>query len=121
MLALTHAKQHLLCPLCTFVHQQQSETHATLSHPVVCRLPVQAVTLDFLGVPGSAQGCKTLDLIKKHGFPSDKRLGAGVVDGRSVYADNGVSIAVIAELFKQVGLLAVFAQHDPIVTSADVM
>ena len=69
----------------------------------LCRLPVQAISLDFLGVPGSALGCKTADLIKQHGFPKDKRLGAGVVDGRSVYSDGAVPAALVASLLKQAG------------------
>ena len=50
-------------------------------------LPVAALSLDFLGVPGSVLGSDTAALIEKHGFPDNKRLGAGVVDGRSVWAD----------------------------------
>jgi 5-methyltetrahydropteroyltriglutamate--homocysteine methyltransferase len=41
---------------------------------------------------------KTADLIEKHGFPNDKRLGAGVVDGRSVWADGDTPSAFIAAL-----------------------
>ena len=62
---------------------------------------MQAISLDFLGVPGSALGCKTADLIKQHGFPKDKRLGAGVVDGRSVYSDGAAPAALVASLLKQ--------------------
>ena len=69
---------------------------------LLCRLPVQAVSLDFLGVPGSAVASKTLDLVEKHGFPSDKRLGAGVVDGRSVWSDGPVPAALVASLHKKV-------------------
>ncbi len=60
------------------------------------------MSLDFLGVPGSALGCATADLIAKHGFPSDKRLGAGIVDGRSVWADGDVPTALLGALVKQV-------------------
>ena len=62
------------------------------------KLPVQAVSLDFLGVPGSALGNETAALIEKHGFPSDKRLGAGVVDGRSVFADGDFPSKLVAAL-----------------------
>eukprot|EP00208_Stichococcus_sp_RCC1054_P007050 CAMPEP_0206136888 /NCGR_PEP_ID=MMETSP1473-20131121/2104_1 /ASSEMBLY_ACC=CAM_ASM_001109 /TAXON_ID=1461547 /ORGANISM="Stichococcus sp, Strain RCC1054" /LENGTH=757 /DNA_ID=CAMNT_0053529723 /DNA_START=157 /DNA_END=2430 /DNA_ORIENTATION=- len=65
------------------------------------KLPVQAISLDFLGVPGSALGCATADLIAKHGFPQDKRLGAGIVDGRSVWADGDVPTALLGSLVKQ--------------------
>jgi hypothetical protein len=61
-------------------------------------LPVAAVSLDFLGVPGSVLGSDTAALIEKHGFPSDKRLGAGVVDGRSVWADGESAPNLVAAL-----------------------
>ena len=66
----------------------------------------QAISLDFLGVPGSALGCKTLELLKTHGFPGDKRLGAGVVDGRSVWADGDAPAALLAAIVAQVRLWA---------------
>ena len=62
---------------------------------IVC---VQAISLDFLGVPGSEVASKTANLIEQHGFPSDKRLGAGVVDGRSVWADGETPSTFIAAL-----------------------
>lgn len=55
-------------------------------------------------MPGSALGCATGDLIAKHGFPSDKRLGAGVVDGRSVWSDGDAPVALLGTLVKQVQL-----------------
>ena len=57
------------------------------AYPWAVELPVAALSLDFLGVPGSVLGSDTAALIEKHGFPDNKRLGAGVVDGRSVWAD----------------------------------
>ena len=54
-------------------------------------------------MPGSALGCKTLDLLRAHGFPADKRLGAGVVDGRSVWADGDAPAALLAAIKAQVG------------------
>ena len=53
-------------------------------------------------MPGSALGCATLELIAKHGFPAGKRLGAGVVDGRSVWADGDAPTALLGSLVKQV-------------------
>lgn len=78
----------------------------TLSVPSLSAVlvPVQAISLDFLGVPGSALGCATADLIAKHGFPQDKRLGAGIVDGRSVWADGDVPTALLGSLVKQVSV-----------------
>ena len=62
------------------------------------QLPVAAVSLDFLGVPGSAHKNATAALIEAHGFPAGKRLGAGVVDGRSVWADGGAATTFVAAL-----------------------
>lgn len=73
------------------------------SYEWAVQLPVQAISLDFLGVPGSALGNETAALIEKHGFPSDKRLGAGVVDGRSVFADGEYPSKLIAALQAKVG------------------
>ncbi|PSC76117.1 5-methyltetrahydropteroyltriglutamate-homoc ysteine s-methyltransferase isoform A [Micractinium conductrix] len=50
-------------------------------------LPVAAISLDFCGVPGADYGCRTAQLIAKYSFPKDKRLGAGVIDGRGCWAD----------------------------------
>ena len=62
------------------------------------QLPVAAISLDFLGVPGSAHKNATAALIEEHGFPKGKRLGAGVVDGRSVWADGGSAATFVAAL-----------------------
>ncbi len=53
----------------------------------IVQLPVDAITLDFCGAPAAAHGSATLGLLRAHGFPRDKRLGAGVLDGRAVWAD----------------------------------
>ncbi|WOK95617.1 5-methyltetrahydropteroyltriglutamate--homocysteine methyltransferase 1-like [Canna indica] len=55
------------------------------------------------GVSGCAfdfiRGTKTLDLIKNVGFPSDKYLFAGVVDGRNIWAnDLAASLDVLTSL-----------------------
>lgn len=48
------------------------------SYPWVIQLPVASISLDF------TRG-RNLDQLKHHGFPSDKRLGVGIVDGRNVW------------------------------------
>ena len=63
---------------------------------------MQAISLDFLGVPGSAVSSKTLELLNQHGFPDNKRLGAGIVDGRSVWSDGDVPAALVASLLTKV-------------------
>ncbi|WP_426445747.1 5-methyltetrahydropteroyltriglutamate--homocysteine S-methyltransferase [Paenibacillus sp. S-38] len=46
----------------------------------IIRLPVQGIGLDFVhGRSGN------LSSLRKHGFPADKVLGAGVVDGRGIW------------------------------------
>lgn len=60
------------------------------------------MSLDFLGVPGSAVGSASLELLAEHGFPEDKRLGAGVVDGRSVWADGNAPATLLASIIKLV-------------------
>ena len=74
---------------------------------------LQAISLDFLGVPGSEVASKTADLIEKHVFPQDKRLGAGVVDGRSVWADGETPSALVAALQAKVSA-ALFGMIDTI-------
>lgn len=48
------------------------------TYPWVVQLPVSAISLDF------TRGYN-LDLLKRHGFPADKRLGVGLVDARNVW------------------------------------
>lgn len=48
------------------------------AYPWVVELPVSVVTLDF------TRG-DNLSLVKQHGFPDDKTLGVGIVDGRNVW------------------------------------
>ena len=61
-------------------------------------------------MPGSEVQSKTAQLIEKHGFPADKRLGAGVVDGRSVWADGKTPSAFTAALISKVRLVSVLLE-----------
>ena len=87
------------------------------AYPWAVQLPVAAVSLDFCGVVrlccvctlqgprpaltrstpqiGAATPCRTLELLQQHGFPAGKRLGAGVIDGRNVWADTGAAAALV--------------------------
>lgn len=49
---------------------------------------------------GAATPCRSLQYIKEFGFPADKTLGAGVIDGRNIWADTGNAGALIAEIKK---------------------
>jgi 5-methyltetrahydropteroyltriglutamate--homocysteine methyltransferase len=48
------------------------------TYPWVMELPVAGISLDF------TRG-NNLDLLKQHGFPAEKQLGVGIVDGRNVW------------------------------------
>ncbi|MGG6298025.1 hypothetical protein ACQ4M4_26820 [Leptolyngbya sp. AN02str] len=48
------------------------------TYPWVMQLPIAGISLDF------TRGCN-LDLLKQHGFPSDKQLGVGIVDARNIW------------------------------------
>ncbi len=64
------------------------EAYATLT-----RLPVAAIGLDFV------RGPENLALMREHGFPSDKHLVAGVVDGRNVWInDLSASLELLEDL-----------------------
>ncbi len=54
--------------------------HVEDSYQTLANLPVQGIGLDLV------RGRKNLDLIAANGFPADKLLAAGVVDGRNVWA-----------------------------------
>jgi 5-methyltetrahydropteroyltriglutamate--homocysteine methyltransferase len=54
----------------------------------VVQLPVAAISLDF------TRG-QNLDLLKRHGFPAEKRLGVGIVDARNIWrirAENAITL-----------------------------
>jgi 5-methyltetrahydropteroyltriglutamate--homocysteine methyltransferase len=88
-------------------------------------LPVAAVSLDFCGVPGAAAGNRTLSLIRQHGFPAGKRLGAGLIDARSPYADDLPACAAVLAELKSLGVSHISVQpsttlqHLPYDTAAE--
>jgi len=64
----------------------------------IISLPVQGIGLDF--VHGLAQN---LQSIKRHGFPKNKALGAGIVDGRNIWrADYEQKLELISKLSEHV-------------------
>ncbi|KAI8106445.1 hypothetical protein M9435_000989 [Picochlorum sp. BPE23] len=69
----------------------------------VINLPVHAIGFDFCGVPGATSGNEMFTLIATHGFPQSKRLGAGVVDGRSVWKDTNEAMNVLLSLKRLLG------------------
>jgi 5-methyltetrahydropteroyltriglutamate--homocysteine methyltransferase len=52
------------------------------AYETLVNLPVDGVGLDFV------RGLENLDLIARHGFPQDKVLVAGVVDGRNIWVND---------------------------------
>lgn len=61
-------------------------------------LPVQGLGLDFVH-----DGGKNLESVARLGWPQDKTLGAGILDGRNIWrADLDAKLALVAELQKHV-------------------
>lgn len=89
----TLSKEGVPINLCTYYDDVCQGVYQTL-----VGLPVGKVSLDFCGVPGALEPPCTLDLIKTCGFPSDKKLGAGVIDGRSVWAEDGAAARTLDKL-----------------------
>ncbi|MFQ5679545.1 MAG: 5-methyltetrahydropteroyltriglutamate--homocysteine S-methyltransferase [Gemmatimonadota bacterium] len=56
--------------------------HVGGAYETLAALPVDALGLDLV------RGRRNLELIERHGFPADKHLSAGVVDGRNVWASD---------------------------------
>ncbi|SMO84076.1 5-methyltetrahydropteroyltriglutamate--homocysteine S-methyltransferase [Melghirimyces algeriensis] len=87
-------------------------------YPETVELPVQGIGLDF------AAGKKNFDLIKSHGFPDDKVLGAGIVDGRNIWHSRLSEKAEILEWLTSFGS-GVFVQpscsliHVPVTVTAE--
>ncbi|OAE18595.1 hypothetical protein AXG93_1923s1510 [Marchantia polymorpha subsp. ruderalis] len=73
-------------------------------------LPAEAyktlIGLESVGAIGVdlVRGIKTLELIKEHGFPAEKKLLAGVVDGRNIWAnDLAASLTLLEGLVADLG------------------
>ena len=78
------------------------------------QLPVEAIGLDFL------EGRKTLDLVKEHGFPADKVLYAGVVNGKNIWRnDYAKTLALLEEIPAQNVILSTSCSllHVPFTTA----
>ena len=61
---------------------QTAYGHVGEAYPTLAALPVDGIGLDFV------RGPQNLDFIAQHGFPADKWLAAGVVDGRNVWTND---------------------------------
>lgn len=72
------------------------------AYPWAVQLPVSTLTLDF------TRG-DNLALIRQHGWPKDKTLGAGVVDGRSVWRIRPAKVTPLVEQLEQLANLRISA------------
>ncbi|MFN2382777.1 MAG: 5-methyltetrahydropteroyltriglutamate--homocysteine S-methyltransferase [Gemmatimonadota bacterium] len=72
--------------------------HVGEAYPSLAALPVAGLGFDFV------RGPENLALIEAHGFPADRWLGAGVVDGRNVWiSDLDAAAAQLDGLARRVG------------------
>lgn len=85
----------------------------------VVEFPVEAIGLDF--IHGDS-----LSLIKEHGFPQDKVLAAGIVDGRNVWrADLTAQFSLLEEIEKHVESSRIIVQpsssllHVPVTKASE--
>lgn len=62
----------------------------------VINLPFDAIGLDFV------EGKLTLDLVKKQGFPQDKLLFAGVVNGKNIWRNNYAKTLALLEQIQSI-------------------
>jgi len=66
-------------------------------YPEIISLPFDAIGLDFV------EGKRNIEIIKHKGFPEDKKIFAGIVNGKNVWINNySTSISIIKELSKHV-------------------
>jgi len=70
--------------------------HVGENYDTLCALPVKGLGLDFV------HGPENLEFIESSGFPGDKTLFAGVVDGRGIWVcDPDRVLALVAGLLKK--------------------
>ncbi len=67
-------------------------------YDAVAALPFNGIGLDFV------EGRKTADLIKKNGFPEDRKLFAGVVNGKNIWRNHYDSTLKILKSLKDAGI-----------------
>jgi len=88
--------------------------HVGEAYPVLTRLPVAGISLDFVYGPHNRE------LVQQHGWPADKTLFAGVVNGRNVWINNlSASLDLLEDLHGLAGGNLVVStscslQHSPV-------
>ena len=68
------------------------------SWDAVAALPFDGIALDFV------DGARNLDLLRERGFPADRELGVGLVNGRNVRKNRqDDSVALLREIARRTG------------------
>ncbi len=87
----------------------------------VVQLPVQAIGLDFVYDRG-----RNLAALEKNGFPQDKILGVGIIDGRNIWrSDLSVKLELLRRIEKAANAKELFIQpsssllHVPVTTRSE--
>ncbi len=82
--------------------------HVGENYRTLTELPVAGLGLDFISGP------ENLDFLRQHGFPKDKTLFAGVIDGRNIWAvDPDQALRLVAELER-----ALLGGNRPVLSSS---
>lgn len=84
----------------------------------VISLPFDGIGLDFI------EGKETAALVKKYGFPSDKTLFAGVVNGKNIWRNNyDKTLQLLGDIRKKAGTIVLSTScsllHVPYTVSAE--
>src|SRR5215213_8606697 len=76
---------------------QTAYGHVGEAYPILAALPVDGIGLDFV------RGPQNRDFLTQNGFPADKWLAAGVVDGRNIWTtDLAASLDLLARIQEHV-------------------
>lgn len=114
-----YARLHQAAPKLKLMLQTYFE--AVDHYEAIVRLPVQGIGLDF--VHGREQNLQSL---KTYGFPKDKVLGAGLIDGRNIWrSDYGQLLELSGEISEVVPKDRLIVQpscsllHVPVTTESE--
>ena len=66
-------------------------------YELLCELPFDGIGLDFI------EGARSLELVRTHGFPKDKLLFAGVVNGKNIWRNHYGKTADVVEELRRTG------------------
>ncbi|MDE6638949.1 MAG: 5-methyltetrahydropteroyltriglutamate--homocysteine S-methyltransferase [Acetatifactor sp.] len=72
-------------------------------YPELIKMPFAGIGLDFV------EGKETFDLIEKYGFPQDKLLFAGLINGKNIWKNNYKKTLLTLEALKKKGIRTVLS------------